>query len=368
MSTAIAAPQSSDIEKVLLTGDLSKLSPDQRLSYYNRVCESLKLNPLTKPFAYLNLNGKTVLYATKDCTEQLRSIHAISLQIVQREVTEGCYVVTARAVRVDGRTDESIGAVPIENLKGEARSNAMMKCETKAKRRVTLSICGLGMLDESEVDSIPGGSREAQQEVAQRRLAELRQIPAGSTISPQDIADVEPEPGDGIVEYVKREAAKIAEASEALNPPRIRTDAEKKLSPPMAPRKRGSIPFDALKHFGVIKKALMEETGDDAEYYRILKGYGYDHADEIVDKEEARSIYKILAGAHARAVQDAELENTLTSAQEALGIPKFMAILGAHGQEKVSDVLAMDGTPLENLLSELKQAIADQKGTHANLS
>jgi hypothetical protein len=32
----------------------------------------------------------------------------------------------------------------------------MMKAETKSKRRVTLSIVGLGMLDESEVDSIPG--------------------------------------------------------------------------------------------------------------------------------------------------------------------------------------------------------------------
>ena len=29
-----------------------------------------------------------------------------------------------------------------------------MKCETKAKRRVTLSICGLGMLNETEVETI----------------------------------------------------------------------------------------------------------------------------------------------------------------------------------------------------------------------
>jgi hypothetical protein len=34
-----------------------------------------------------------------------------------------------------------------------------MKCETKAKRRVTLSFCGLGMLDESEVESVPGAVR-----------------------------------------------------------------------------------------------------------------------------------------------------------------------------------------------------------------
>ena len=31
-----------------------------------------------------------------------------------------------------------------------------MKAKTKAKRRVTLSICGLGILDESEADTMPG--------------------------------------------------------------------------------------------------------------------------------------------------------------------------------------------------------------------
>lgn len=143
------------IEQVLLGGDLSKLSTAERLSYYQRTCESLGLNPLTKPFAYLSLSGKTVLYATKDCTEQLRKIHSISVTIAAREVVEGCYVVTAHAKMPNGREDESIGAVPIDGLKGEARSNAMMKGETKAKRRVTLSICGLGLLDETEVESIP---------------------------------------------------------------------------------------------------------------------------------------------------------------------------------------------------------------------
>lgn len=55
-----------------------------------------------------------------------------------------------------GRTDCATGAVPLGNLKGEALANALMKAETKAKRRATLSICGLGLLDETEVGSIPG--------------------------------------------------------------------------------------------------------------------------------------------------------------------------------------------------------------------
>lgn len=159
MSTALApVPQALDasvVQQVLLGGDLSRLTADQRVSYYKSVCESLGLNPLTQPFAYIRLNGKEVLYARKDATDQLRALHGISVSIVAREVLEGVCVVTAAASMPNGRRDESTGAVPIEGLKGEARANALMKAETKAKRRVTMSICGLGMLDETELETVP---------------------------------------------------------------------------------------------------------------------------------------------------------------------------------------------------------------------
>ncbi len=144
------------MQSVLLGGDIAKLSPAQKVEYMLGVCKSLGLNPTTKPFEFLRLNGKETMYARKDCTEQLRKVHGVSIKIVARETVAGCYVVTAQATDKTGKVDESLGAVPIEGLKGEMASNAMMKAETKAKRRVTLSICGLGMLDESEVDSIPG--------------------------------------------------------------------------------------------------------------------------------------------------------------------------------------------------------------------
>jgi hypothetical protein len=157
MTTALAT-RADAIEQALVGGDLSRLAAPERVAYYNQVCASLDLNPLTKPFAYITLNGKLTLYALKDCTEQLRSKRSVSVQIVAREVVEDIYVVTARATLPSGRCDESIGAVPLGALKGEARANAVMKAETKAKRRVTLSICGLGMLDEMEIDSIPNHS------------------------------------------------------------------------------------------------------------------------------------------------------------------------------------------------------------------
>lgn len=157
MSTAISIKQTealANIESVLIGGDLSKLGAPDRVIYYKRVCETLDLNPLTKPFDYITLNGKLVLYATKGCGEQLRANKKVSITIPAREVIEDVYVVTAEASLPDGRKDSATGAVSIAGLKGENRANAMMKAETKAKRRVTLSICGLNMLDETEVETI----------------------------------------------------------------------------------------------------------------------------------------------------------------------------------------------------------------------
>jgi len=156
MNAPAVASNSALLERVVIEGDLGRLSEKDRVAYYAAVCSSVGLNPLTQPFAYIRLNGKVVLYATKACTEQLRTINGVSLTITSRDLIDGVYVVTARAKDAKGREDEATGAVAIDNLKVENKANAMMKAETKAKRRVTLSICGLGLLDESETDSIRG--------------------------------------------------------------------------------------------------------------------------------------------------------------------------------------------------------------------
>lgn len=157
MTTALMAmngPDAQAIERVLIGGDLSKLSEAQRVGYYNSVCQSLGLNPLTKPFDYINLQGKLTLYARRDATEQLRKIHGVSIVSLEKTRMDDLYVVTATACDKTGRTDASTGAVTLKGLTGENLANAIMKAETKAKRRVTLSICGLGMLDETEAADV----------------------------------------------------------------------------------------------------------------------------------------------------------------------------------------------------------------------
>ncbi len=157
-SSAISLAQAGTkaLEAYIAAGDIGRLDPSQRISLYKAVCDSLGLNPLTQPFEYLTLNGKVQLYAKKSCTEQLRQIHGVSVLALEQEMRGDILCMTARVRDRAGREDIATGAVNLKGLAGEALANAYMKCETKSKRRATLSICGLAMLDETEIDSIQG--------------------------------------------------------------------------------------------------------------------------------------------------------------------------------------------------------------------
>lgn len=234
IQTAVAVPDTIDLsvmEKVMVQGDLAKLTGPERLNFYGSLCKSLGLNPLTSPFEYLNLNNKLRLYAKKECTEQLRMLRNVSVQITAREVVEGCYVVTARATLPNGRQDESTGAVALGALQGEARANAMMKAETKAKRRVTLSICGLAMLDQSELESV----RDAHHVTVDH--------------STGDIVD---------------------ETPKALPAPKRTT------------------PFNILAEFAILKKRYSKLGKEDV-YYTILPKYGVEKSSQFPATEQGKN-------------------------------------------------------------------------------
>lgn len=149
---------SQSIQLALASDNLTKLTPQEQVEYYNAVCLSVGLNPLTQPLAYTLLNGKLRLYAKKDATDQLRRIYKVSVDSVDHDHKEplGLYIVKSQGHNAEGRTDSATGAVSVKGLTGESLANAIMKAESKSKRRFTLSICGLGMLDESELETVEG--------------------------------------------------------------------------------------------------------------------------------------------------------------------------------------------------------------------
>jgi hypothetical protein len=186
-------------ERLALNGDLSGLSAQQKIEYYAYRCRQLGLDPGAKPFEILTLNGKQVLYATKACSEQLTAVHKLSVQVMSREHAGGLYVVHARCSSPDGRFTDNDGAVSTEGLRGDALANSLMKATTKALRRSVLAHMGLGMLDETEVETIPGARRAP--------------MPAVETRAPDEAAPPEPaDPSAKLAAYAQRieQAADLA--------------------------------------------------------------------------------------------------------------------------------------------------------------
>lgn len=167
MSKELATNETDVAVKVyqtLVNGNLAALTAEERVNYYQAVCQSIGINPLTKPFEFITLNGNLTLYALKGCTDQLRAIHGISIDppiIVQ---TDHWITVTVSGTDKTGRRDSEIGVVAAKDMQGH-HGNALMKAMTKAKRRLTLSMCGLGMLDETEVDDLPGYQKQEPSQV-----------------------------------------------------------------------------------------------------------------------------------------------------------------------------------------------------------
>lgn len=133
---------------ILATGDLAKLTNEQRVAHYLNQCQSLGLNPISRPFDWLILDGKLVLYPNKSCAEQLRRQHQISVKVTRREVVGDMFVVEVEGRTPNGRTDEATKYVPLKNGRGEKLTgsnlaNAFAKAETGAKRRLVMSMIGL---------------------------------------------------------------------------------------------------------------------------------------------------------------------------------------------------------------------------------
>jgi hypothetical protein len=281
------------MESALVAGDLSKLQPTERMQYYRAVCDSLGLNPLTKPFEYLDLDGKLVLYTRKDATDQIASLRRVNRKVVSRELVDGVYIVTARASTPDGREDDAIGAVPLVKEGGEwkqaqsgkkyfqgngvfsplspaDRANAMMKCETKAKRRATLSLCGLGFVDESELDTMATARVISVDDAHTKLLARAEPPPVQTDPPPPQMQQPKP--------------ATVAAPRPAEQPKPAPSDS----AVPADVRSlwaRMSTLGGILSEIALLKKDIVEACGADAPYYAILAEFGIEHANKEAIKK-----------------------------------------------------------------------------------
>lgn len=210
MSNLVSAEEKNmlAVESALVRNDISKLSTSERITFIHSLCKSVGLNPLTKPIAIINLQGREVPYATKDCSEQLRKIHGVSTQIISKGVVGDMYEVHIKARDKHGKEDEDFAVIPMGNIKGNDLANLMMKCVTKAKRRVTLSICGLGILDESELETIRNVRPADNPQIENPFKKDEPKENVSASIAEEIVLDGAPDLGEFVCKVGKKHAGK----------------------------------------------------------------------------------------------------------------------------------------------------------------
>lgn len=293
------------LHKLMTEGNLAGLTLEQKTAYYAYRCKLLDLDPATQPFDLINLQGKLTLYAKKECSSQLASKRNLSVTIPAQGPQGDIYVVQARVKGGDGRETDDLGAVSIKGKAGDDLCNAMMKAATKAKRRAILTHCGLGMLDESELETIRGkwgdsGSKEQAAEVAERKLREMQDADLAAIEAETDPQFVH-KPIPGVINEVM---ASWPDGTPLAQPQPSKNDL------PAAPQGRvvPKISSKRMEQFQAAKKAIGE-----AAYYQCLNRNGYNKSNQVPTEQEAK---KILAemGKLAKAL---ELERAAKESNEA---------------------------------------------------
>lgn len=221
ISTQVNTEVSEDIiAKLVLTGDLGALNEIERFKFYKGLCDHVGLDYRTTPFQLIKLQGKVVVYCTRAGAAQLNKLHHVSHTILSRQMVGDQFTVIAKAWLPDGRQTESMGAVCVNGKRNEDLSNAMMKSETKAKRRATLDLLGLGVTDEEELEGMSGLERVAN--------IELPPEPPSASPKPASTPPVQQAPPPATAAAPEPAAAPAQEPAPAAEPGRFAPSPKEK--------------------------------------------------------------------------------------------------------------------------------------------
>lgn len=153
-----------------------------------------------------------------------------------------------------------------------ATPQAIGSAITYARRYALCSIVGIAPEDDDGAAASSGGSKEAQRQVAQRKIAEMKARAEGNLgVSEVDIIEAHPEQPSALAQQLTDSIAQVQESCASKKPDK----------------------FAALKNFRELKEKIVAETGSDQVYYVGLEAAGYRKSNEI-PADDLRRSYKLV--------------------------------------------------------------------------
>lgn len=158
---AETAKYTAGIKEYFRSGNIAQLSADEQDFIKAKLCERYNLDPILRPFELISFSGgQQKFYMTASATNQLANALSLTREIVQLEIDEQRMIAkcTVKVSSPSGRSEtcnafiaiskfqqpKERGGIPTKVLlEGEDLANTLMKLETKAKRKATMSFFGI---------------------------------------------------------------------------------------------------------------------------------------------------------------------------------------------------------------------------------
>lgn len=180
----------AEVARFMTSGDLSRLPKATKDAFIVKLAEQIGIPPYPPPFAFVtDKRGKETLVPQKHLAQALRDKHGISTEITYQgplqlgdKFDESIYVVKMKGTLPSGRFAEEMGTGFFggDSAVGRGKADEVLKTVTKAANRVTYSLLGIGLIDETEVDSLR--DRGLVREEPRQVKPQLREMSSSSNV------------------------------------------------------------------------------------------------------------------------------------------------------------------------------------------
>lgn len=166
MSTELVSMTSASVKEYFRSGNVAQLKEAEKDFVLAKLCEKYNLDPILRPFDLIDFRGVQKFYMTASATNQLANAKSLSRTVESLEI-DPVSMLAKCIVKVSepstGRVEMSHGFISLSKfqaptkeelaskkfepkrvmLEGDDLANALLKLETKTKRRATLSFFGV---------------------------------------------------------------------------------------------------------------------------------------------------------------------------------------------------------------------------------